>query len=35
MGVPAARVERAEDLAEMLALILQEPGPSLIEAVLS
>jgi acetolactate synthase-1/2/3 large subunit len=35
MGVPAARVERAEDLAETLARSLHEPGPYLIEAVLS
>lgn len=35
MGVPAARVERAEDLAAKLADSLDEPGPFLIEAKFS
>jgi acetolactate synthase-1/2/3 large subunit len=33
-GVPAARVERAEDLHRELERALREPGPHLIEAVL-
>jgi acetolactate synthase I/II/III large subunit len=35
MGVPATRAETAEALAEQLAAALAEPGPHLIEAVLS
>ena len=34
MGVPATRVETAEDLAQQLEVALAEPGPRLIEAVL-
>ena len=35
LGVPASRVERAEDLSAGLTRLLAEPGPGLIEAVFS
>lgn len=35
LGVPARRVERAEDFADAFGRALREPGPQLIEAVLS
>jgi acetolactate synthase-1/2/3 large subunit len=34
LGVPGARVDRAEDLVRELERALAEPGPHLIEAVL-
>ena len=34
MGVPARRVDTAEELADALRWALSEPGPHLIEAVM-
>ena len=34
MGVPARRVENAEDLATALAAAFAEPGPTVIEVLL-
>jgi thiamine pyrophosphate-dependent acetolactate synthase large subunit-like protein len=34
MGVPAVRVETAEDLSKALGRAMHEPGPCLIEAIM-